>query len=98
MSKKKTNTDDECTLRTGDVFNETDEDTTWIVDELIPNENMSTEVCRHMNVDLCGEDEEDRFDMCYVDKCVRCRRMFVEEGFTDLDVCVIYKFSKEQLL
>lgn len=98
MSKKKTNTDDEYTLRTGDVFNETDEDTTWIVGELIPNESIPIAVCRHINMDPRGEDEEDRFDMRYVDKCVRYRRMFVEEGFADLDVYGIYKLSHEQLL
>ena len=98
MSKKKTNTDDEYTLRTGDVFNETDEDTTWIVGDLIPNENIPIAVCRHINMDPRGEDEEDRFDMRYVDQCVRHRRMFVEEGFADLDVYGIYKLSHEQLL
>ena len=96
MPKKNTNNDEEYILQTGDVFNETDEDTTWIVGELIPNENIPIAVCRHINMD--GEDEEDRFDMCYVDKCVRYRRMFVEEGFADLDVYSIHKLSKKQLL
>lgn len=98
MPKKKTNNDEEYILQTGDVFNETDDDTAWIVGELIPNESPPIAVCRHINMDPRGEDEEDRFDLRYVDECVRHRRMFVEEGFADLDVYSIYKLSKKELL
>ena len=95
MSKKK-NTDVKYMVQTGDVFNETDEDSTWIVGDTFFDKEPPIAMCRHINLDG-GDDEEDRFDLRYVDRCVRLRQSFVEEGFADMDVYAIYKLTKKQL-
>ena len=97
MSKKKNASVVNVEVQTGDVFNETDDDSIFIVDDIYPDRDPAVTMCRHVHLDDSETDTEEEWDLQYVQNCVQLRKQFVETGCTDMDVYDIYKLSTKQL-
>ena len=84
-------------MQTGDVFNETDDDSIFIVCDIYPDRDPAIAMCHHVHLDDSETDTEEEWYLQYVQNCVRLRKQFVETGCEDMDVYDIYKLSTKQL-
>ena len=94
MQSKK-NTENE--LQTGDFFNETDDDQLWVVKAIYRSRNPPVVYCVTMKTEDSDEETEEEYSLQYVEKCVKHRKQFNEEGFASADVYEIYKMSLKKL-
>ena len=97
MSKKKNNSVVNLEVQTGDVFNETDDDSIFIVGDIYPDRDPAIAMCHHVHLDDSETDTEEEWDLQCVQNCVQLRKQFVETGCADMDVYDIYKLSTKQL-
>ena len=84
-------------VRTGDFFNETDDDQLWVVKHIYLSRNPPTEYCVSMKREDESESTEEEYSLQYVEEFVKKRNQFDREGYGTADVYEIYRMSKAKL-
>ena len=88
----------EDTVKEGAVFNETDDESNYLVIEVHGDRDPAVALCRHLKVEGEETETEAEWALDYVERAVVSRNMFVSEGFADMDVYQIYKLRKSKLI
>ena len=88
---------DECPVKEGDVFNETDDDVIQRVLSVHPDRNPPVAMCRTIKRESSSEETDEEYALEYVDKCVEKRKQFVKFGYDKLNVYEVYKMSSKEL-
>ena len=88
---------DECPVKEGDVFNETDDDVVQRVLSVHPDRNPPVVMCRTIKRESESEETDEEYALEYVDQCVEKRKEFVKRGYDQLNVYEVYKMSVKEL-
>jgi hypothetical protein len=88
---------DEVTVKTGDTFNETDDDRVQCVLKVHADRDPPVTICRTMKRESESEETDEEYALEYVDMCVEKRKEFVKLGYDKLTVYEIYKMSVKEL-
>ena len=87
----------EPSVRTGDFFNETDDEQLWVVKHIYRTRNPPTAYCVSMKNEEESESTEEEYSLQYVQECVQKRKQFDREGYVTADIYEIYRMSKAKL-